>query len=74
VWVVRRRSDEEAASVELAAVTVNGYRNEDVLVSGLPAGTLVVTAGVQKMAPGMKVALPGTAAASATANSEVAVR
>jgi RND family efflux transporter MFP subunit len=77
VWVVHRKNGEEAASVELARVSVNGYRNEDVLVSGLPAGTLVVTAGVQKMAPGMKVALPGTAAASAmaaAANNGVAAR
>jgi hypothetical protein len=30
-----------------------------VLVSGPAAGELVVTAGVQKMAPGLRVALPG---------------
>jgi hypothetical protein len=40
---------------------VHGYHNDDVLVSGPPAGELVVTAGVQKMAPGLKVALPGVA-------------
>ena len=40
-------------------VAVHGYRNGEVLVSGLPARTLVVTAGVQKMAPGLRVALPG---------------
>jgi hypothetical protein len=74
VWVVHRKNGEEAASVELARVKVNGYRNDDVLVSGLPAGTIVVTAGVQKMAPGLKVALPGTAAASATTDNEVAAR
>jgi len=34
-----------------------------VLVSGPPAGEHVVTAGVQKMAPGLKVALPGAAVA-----------
>ena len=34
---------------------------DEVLVSGLPAGTLVVTAGVQKMAPGLRVVLPGAA-------------
>ena len=39
--------------------SVHGYRNDDVLVSGPQAGELVVTAGVQKMAPGLKVALPG---------------
>jgi hypothetical protein len=40
---------------------VHGYRNDEVLVSGPPAGELVVTAGVQKMAPGLKVALSGAA-------------
>jgi RND family efflux transporter MFP subunit len=58
VWVVRRKADEAAGTVELRAVSVEGYRNEDVLVSGPPAGELVVTAGVQKMAPGLRVALP----------------
>ncbi len=38
---------------------MHGYRNDEVLVSGPPAGELVVTAGVQKMAPGLRVALPG---------------
>lgn len=64
VWVVRRTKDNSAASVELAPVMVNGYANEQVFVSGLPAGTQVVTAGVQKMAPGLRVALSGTAAAN----------
>jgi len=41
-------------------VAVLGYRNDLALVSGLPAGGRVVTAGVQKMAPGLKVALPGS--------------
>ena len=45
-------------TVELMRVTVHGYRNDEVLVSGPPAGEQVVTAGVQKMAPGLKVALP----------------
>jgi hypothetical protein len=45
--------------VDLLSVTVHGYRNDEVLVSGPPAGELVVAAGVQKMAPGLKVALPG---------------
>ena len=45
-------------TVDLLGVTVHGYRNDEVLVSGPPAGELVVTAGVQKMAPGLKVALP----------------
>ena len=42
----------------MISVVVHGYRNDEVLVSGPPAGALVVTAGVQKMAPGLKVALP----------------
>ena len=47
------------AVVDLINVEVHGYRNDQVLVSGPPAGELVVTAGVQKMAPGLRVALPG---------------
>ena len=43
---------EPVGTVELLAVAVHGYRNDEVLVSGPPAGELVVTAGVQKMAPG----------------------
>ena len=77
VWVVRRKSGDEPAVVQLAPVAVNGYRNEDVLVSGLPAGTLVVSAGVQKMAPGLKVALSSPAApavADAPAGNKVATR
>ncbi|MFO1312997.1 MAG: efflux RND transporter periplasmic adaptor subunit [Burkholderiales bacterium] len=57
VWVVRRDASAPAGTVELRDVAVHGYRNDVVLVSGLPAGTLVVSAGVQKMAPGLKVAL-----------------
>jgi len=30
-------------------------------VSGPPAGTVIVTAGVQKMAPGLRVAVSGAA-------------
>jgi RND family efflux transporter MFP subunit len=72
VWVVRHKSDEGTATVELAPVTVSGYRNDDVLISGLPAGALVVTAGVHKMAPGLHVALP--AAAASAANDKVAAK
>jgi len=57
VWVVRRAGAEPAGTVELVSVVVHGYRNDEVLVSGPPAGGLVVIAGVQKMAPGLKVAL-----------------
>jgi hypothetical protein len=37
---------------------VHGYRSDEVLVSGPPAGERIVTAGVQKMSPGLRVALP----------------
>jgi len=57
VWVVRRSAAGPVGTVELAALTVHGYRNDDAIVSGLPAGSLIVAAGVQKMAPGLKVAL-----------------
>jgi len=56
---------EPAGTVELVSVSVHGYRNDDVLVSGPPAGEQVVTAGVQKMAPGLKVALQGATASKA---------
>ena len=59
VWVVRRAGTEPVGTVDLIGVAVHGYRNDEVLVSGPQAGELVVTAGVQKMAPGLKVALPG---------------
>jgi membrane fusion protein, multidrug efflux system len=59
LWVVHRQGSEPAGTVELMPVAVQGYRSEEVLVAGLPPGTLVVTAGVQKMAPGLRVALPG---------------
>ena len=61
VWVVRKPKAGDAATVELIDVTVHGYRNDQVLVSGPPAGESVVTAGVQKMSPGLKVALPSAA-------------
>jgi RND family efflux transporter MFP subunit len=61
VWVVRRAGTDPVATVELQRVVVHAYRNDQVLVSGPPAGELVVTAGVQKMAPGLRVALPGAA-------------
>ena len=61
VWVVRRTGQEPVGTVELLGVNVHGYRNEEVLVSGPPAGEMVVTAGVHKMAPGLKVAISGAA-------------
>jgi RND family efflux transporter MFP subunit len=65
VWVVKPAGKEPVGTVELVRVSVHGYRNDDVLVSGPPAGEKVVTAGVQKMAPGLKVALQGAAAPEA---------
>jgi RND family efflux transporter MFP subunit len=57
LWVVRHARAEPVGTVELMRVTVHAYRTDEVLVSGPPAGELVVTAGVQKMAPGLRVAL-----------------
>ena len=65
LWVLRRDGSEPMATVHLTGVEMHGYRNDEVLVSGLPAGALVVTAGVQKMAPGLRVALPGAAGGAA---------
>ena len=66
LWVVKRiGKDHPVGTVELLRVSVHGYRNDEVLVSGPPDGEQVVTAGVQKMAPGLKVALPGAALAEA---------
>ena len=61
LWLVHREGSDAAGTVELSGVTVHGYRNDEVLVSGPPAGELVVIAGVQKMAPGLRVALSDTA-------------
>lgn len=61
LWVVTPAGKNPVGTVELVQVAVLGYRNDKVLISGPQAGALVVTAGVQKMAPGLKVALPGTA-------------
>jgi RND family efflux transporter MFP subunit len=63
VWVIKHDAKAATGTVELLRVAVQGYRNEDVLVSGPPAGDLVVTAGVQKMAPGLRVALGDAAEA-----------
>jgi multidrug efflux system membrane fusion protein len=60
LWVVKHSDKDRVGIVELLRVSVHGYRNDEVLVSGPPAGEQVVTAGVQKMAPGLKVALPGS--------------
>jgi len=58
LWTARPVGSEPIGTVQLAKVVVHGYRNDMVLVSGLPAGTLIVTAGIQKMSPGLRVSLP----------------
>ena len=68
LWVVKHAGSEPVGTVELVHVQVRGYRNDEVLVSGPPAGEQVVTAGVQKMAPGLKVALPNAAPGAAVAD------
>ena len=57
LWVVHPESTGTAGTVELTGVVVHGYRNDQVLVSGPPPGALIITAGVQKMAPGLRVAV-----------------
>ena len=59
LWIVRPSNSDPVGTVDLIRVTVHGYRNDQVLISGPPPGALVVTAGVQKMAPGLRVALSG---------------
>ena len=63
LWVVRAAAGQPAGTVEIVPVAVHGYRNDEVLVSGLPQGELVVAAGVHKMAPGLRVALSDAARA-----------
>lgn len=65
LWVVTPAGKDPVGTVELERVAVWGYRNDEVLVSGPQAGALVVTAGVQKMTSGLKVALPGAPIADA---------
>lgn len=72
VWVVKHAGKETVGTVELVSVKVHGYRNDDVLVSGPKTGDQVVTAGVQKMAPGLKVALPGSMVAEADSAQQAA--
>ncbi len=57
LWVVHPESRGTVGTVDLIPVVVHGYRNDQVLVSGPPPGALVITAGVQKMAPALRVAL-----------------
>jgi RND family efflux transporter MFP subunit len=64
LWVVHRAGTDRSGAVELTPVVVRGYQTDEVLISGPPAGTLVVIAGVQKMAPGLRVALTDPVVAS----------
>ncbi|WP_223486971.1 efflux RND transporter periplasmic adaptor subunit [Pseudomonas sp. A-RE-19] len=72
LWVVTPEGKNPIGTVELVPVAVWGYRNDEVLVSGPQAGALVVTAGVQKMASGLKVALPGAAIVDANTTQQAA--
>jgi RND family efflux transporter MFP subunit len=72
LWVVTPVGKDPVGVVELVQVAVLGYRNDEVLVSGPQAGALVVTAGVQKMASGLKVALPGAAIVDANITQQAA--
>ena len=71
LWVVKPAGNEALGTVELVRVKVHGYRNDEVLVSGPLAGEQVVTAGVQKMAPGLKVALPAAMPGAALAETNI---
>jgi multidrug efflux system membrane fusion protein len=72
LWVVTPTGKDPAGIVDLERVAVWGYRNDEVLVSGPQAGALVVTAGVQKMTSGLKVALPGAAIVDANTTQQAA--
>lgn len=66
VWAARPVPGKQTARVELVSVAVRGYRNDTVLVSGPKEGTIVVTAGIHKMAPGLVVAMPDDRPASSS--------
>lgn len=72
LWVVTPTGKDPVGIVDLEPVAVWGYRNDEVLVSGPQAGVLVVTAGVQKMTSGLKVALPGAAIVDANTTQQAA--
>jgi multidrug efflux system membrane fusion protein len=61
LWIVKREGAEPVGTVDLIRIAVQGYRNDQVLVTGPRPGELIVTAGVQKMAPGLKVSLAAAA-------------
>jgi len=59
VWLVEKDS-----TVQLKPITVQRYQGDSVVVGdGLAQGDVVVTAGVQKLLPGQKVALMDASAA-----------
>ena len=59
VWIVEKDS-----TVQLKPITVQRYQGDSVIVGdGLARGDVVVTAGVQKLLPGQKVALMDASAA-----------
>ncbi|MFQ2104234.1 efflux RND transporter periplasmic adaptor subunit [Aeromonas rivipollensis] len=60
VWTVQQDGAGNSGVVKLVKVAIQGYRSDQVLISGPAEGALIVTAGVQKMAPGLKVALPAS--------------
>ncbi|KJZ64172.1 efflux RND transporter periplasmic adaptor subunit [Pseudomonas fluorescens] len=72
LWVVTPTGKDPVGIVDLEPVAVWGYRNDEVLVSGPQAGVLVVTAGIQKMTSGLKVALPGAAIVDANTTQQAA--
>lgn len=72
LWLVTPAGKGPVGIVELERVAVWGYRNDEVLVSGPQAGVLVVTAGIQKMTSGLKVALPGAATVDANTTQQAA--
>jgi hypothetical protein len=51
VWLVKQAGNEPVGSVGLMPVAVHGYRNDLALVSGVPAGGQVVTAGCRRWRP-----------------------
>lgn len=75
VWAVRAARattpGDATAIVELIPVSVHGYRSDEVLVSGPAAGERIVTAGVQKMAPGLRVVVPETASRVGSESNEL---
>lgn len=72
LWLVTPAGKDPVGTVELVQVAVLGYRNDKVLISGPQTGALIVTAGVQKMAPGLKVALPRAAIVDANTTQQAA--